>query len=285
MFKRFFSWFSKPFPFFETLREKLTLPVYVGLSVAVILILFNPSQNFENLDLQIFKVISYALIAFGVSATFNIFLPLLFKTFFEIDRWNVWKIILFTVLKIMIIGVANASFAYYFDNLSANINFLNFFWNVLVHTFIIAVVPVVILVFWLEKFFYKKHFRIANATSEKIRSLESKIPENNFFEFDNFRIALDALYYIKSEGNYSTFFYMSEGEVRKKMIRISLKDVEDKFDSQNQFVRCHKSYIVNLEKIQKVEGNARRYNFLLDEQGMVVPVSRSFPKTLLSEID
>lgn len=283
MFKKFVSWLAKPFPFFETLKEKLILPVYIGLLVALILILFNPSNNSDNLNLQILKIVFYAVIAFSVSAGFNIILPLIFKSFFDIERWTVWKIILFTILKVLAIGVTNAVFVFYFDNLGGNIHFFNLLWRVLLSTLTVAVIPVFGLFFFLEKFFFTKHYRIAAAADIRITDLNAKETTNEFFVYDNFKITLDKLYYVKSEGNYSSFFYQNDETVNKKLIRITLKEIEDRIQ-QNSFVRCHKSYIVNLNKVRKVEGNARTYNFFLDEPGMVIPVSRNFPKSFVSHV-
>lgn len=64
------------------------------------------------------------------------------------------------------------------------------------------------------------------------------------------RIALRDIYYISAEANYVNIYL----ETQKYLIYITLKDMEEKIRSP-QFLRVHRSYIVNLQKIIAVDGN------------------------------
>ena len=91
--------------------------------------------------------------------------------------------------------------------------------------------------------------------------------------------------FIKSDGNYSTVYLKKGDELRKKMIRNTLKSLENELINMEKIVRCHKSYIVNLNKVKQVTGNARGYNFILEGLEMTIPVSRNFPKSYFKEIN
>lgn len=65
-------------------------------------------------------------------------------------------------------------------------------------------------------------------------------------------------------------------------MRITLKKVAKILEQYPQFVRCHRSYLVNKYQILKVEGNARSLQVYFKQIDNVVPVSRSFPKELLT---
>jgi hypothetical protein len=279
------EWLNKPFPFFETFKEKIAVPFYIGISVMLILILFNPSRNFDHFDIQMLKIFAYAFIAFGVSFIFNAALPIIFSQFFDIDRWCIWKTIVFTLGKFLTIGAINAVFAFYFDNPSGNIHFVSFLFSILYHTFIVAFIPVVLFIFWLEKRFYKKHYQIALKADKELHEHFNVVSSNTNFEHDGLTVPLNSIYYVKSDGNYSSIFFEKDNTISKTLLRITLKEIEEKVATKNILVRCHKSYIVNLQKVIKVEGNARRYNFYLDKLNDAIPVSRSLSKSIIEELN
>lgn len=277
------SWLKKPFPFYANMREKITIPLYIGLSIALILILFNPSRNAEHLHIQSYKILAYVFIAFITAATFNTAIPPLFPALFHVDRWNIGKMVVFTGVKLLAIGAANALFAFYFDNPSENQHFLPFLLHVIYCTVIVAVIPVLLFIFILEKRFYKKHYRLALAADEQVHRMTKEPKSDKQFVHEAFTVPLAAIWYLKSEGNYTTFCYEKDGEVKKTLIRILLKEVEQQVASKD-LVRCHKSYMVNLKMVGKVEGNARQCCFHLKNHNITIPISRSLSKSLSSEV-
>lgn len=280
MLKRISIWLNKPFPFYENLKEKLLIPLYIAISVILILVVFNPARNVDFLNIQIFKVFAYALIAFGVSSFFNIALPKIFNTFFDIEQWNILKVFVFILAKLLVIGLINAVFAFYFDNPSNNIHFIHFLISVLYFTFIVSLVPVIIFIFWLEKRFYKKHYRTSQIVNQRIHDLQQEKPKEEYFEYDSFKISLSSILFVKADGNYCTFYFEKGNSISKTLIRITLKEVENRINTTT-IVRCHKSYMVNLHKIDKIEGNARRYNCTFLKVNVSIPISRTLSKILI----
>jgi|GEM_PF-1875282 Response regulator of the LytR/AlgR family len=270
-------WLKWPFPFYTNMREKITIPLYIGLSIALILILFNPSRNAEQLHIQLYKILVYVFIAFITAATFNTTIPPLFPSLFHVNRWNIGKMVAYTGVKLLAIGAANALFAFYFDNPSENQHFLPFLLHVIYYTVIVAVIPVLLFIFILEKQFYKKHYRLALAAGKQFQRMTNEPESDKQFVHEGFTIPLAAIWYLKSEGNYTTFCYKKDGEVKKALIRILLKEVEQQIASKD-LVRCHKSYMVNLKMVGMVEGNARQCCFHLKKINITIPISRSLSK-------
>lgn len=87
-------------------------------------------------------------------------------------------------------------------------------------------------------------------------TIESK-PENREADFINlkadykiYKVKLDDILFIEGLKEYVTF----HTESRKYIVLESLKNLEIKLPS-NKFIRVHKSYIVNIEKIDSLYGN------------------------------
>jgi LytTr DNA-binding domain len=119
----------------------------------------------------------------------------------------------------------------------------------------------------------------ANVTSNEIIAKEEKIlnikDTNNRVELT---INLNQLYFFKASDNYIEIFYRNatntEGPLRM-VIRNSLKDIENQFLDVPQLFRCHKAYIVNIEKVTEINGNAKGYFLTLEHIEEKIPVSRS----------
>jgi DNA-binding LytR/AlgR family response regulator len=61
-------------------------------------------------------------------------------------------------------------------------------------------------------------------------------------------IDLEKLLFIQSTDNYVSVFYLKDDNVRKELVRTSLKKLEDDLQG-TPVARCHRSYMVNLKKI------------------------------------
>ena len=68
------------------------------------------------------------------------------------------------------------------------------------------------------------------------------------------------------------------------MLRCRTSDIEKSLEGTSM-VRCHRSYIVNIRKIQFVgEEHRMRYIKLDDESLKQIPVSKSYYESLLSKL-
>lgn len=92
--------------------------------------------------------------------------------------------------------------------------------------------------------------------------------------YDLVRITLSDLCYVQSEGNYLTFFEKD----KKTVTRMTMTDALNTLPSE-YFFKVHKSYVVNLNHVQKVE----RHQLQVDED-TYVPISGNYHSTLMDEL-
>lgn len=284
------KWLNRPFPFYETYKQKLVMPIILALLIMLVLIILNPSENTDVLPKQFFKVFAYGFITFFSTAFFNIILPEIFPQVFETEKWNVQKTLIFIFLSVVAIGITNAIFAFKFDNPNNNPHILPFLIAVLNKTAAIGFFPTIILVFYGERSLYKKnHLRALQIIKELNKEKQTKQRQTNTYSFakntkDEIKISENKLLYIKSEGNYCLLFYKKKTIILKHLIRSSLKEIEQILSNSDHFLRCHKSYIINLRKIYDVTGNAKGYIFHLNEPEYKIPASRNLSKSLIKNI-
>ena len=86
---------------------------------------------------------------------------------------------------------------------------------------------------------------------------------------------IEDLLYIESADNYSSILFKKEGKREKELLRSSLSRLETQIENP-RVVRCHRSYIVNLDHVISVTGNAQGYKLHLGDSGDTIPVARKY---------
>lgn len=105
---------------------------------------------------------------------------------------------------------------------------------------------------------------------------------NRFIQFisendsDNFRILVSDLVYIKSADNYIEIGYNEGNEVKKRLIRSTLKNAEQQLMEYNNFIRTHRTSIVNIQYLEKLNKNFNTYWLSLINSKESIPVSRQY---------
>ncbi len=95
-------------------------------------------------------------------------------------------------------------------------------------------------------------------------------------------VKLDNLYYIESQDNYIKIFYTNNNVMRNYMLRCKLKTVEESF-SGSPLVRCHRSYIINSNKIRVVRKEKDGLYIDMDYDNITpIPVSKAYIERIKS---
>lgn len=94
-------------------------------------------------------------------------------------------------------------------------------------------------------------------------------------------IKLDNLYYIKAEDNYTIVNYTKNGILSRYMIRCKIQTIEDTF-SNTPLMRCHRTYIVNTQKIKVLRHESDGFYMDFDFDGIdPIPVSKTYTQAVV----
>ena len=94
----------------------------------------------------------------------------------------------------------------------------------------------------------------------------------------------DDLYFITAANNYIKVYFIkdagkngngTQGKPSYSIIRMTMKKAEEALEIWPCFFRCHRAYIINLDKVEHVEGNAQGYKVRLINTEESIPVSRN----------
>ncbi len=280
------KYLNKPFPFIEQTNHKIIASLLFSAFVYVFLIVFQP---FNISNIQYYKpifILGFFAITFFVLLFSLLLIPYFFGKYFNPDNWTIKKNLVFTSLIILIITVLNWLYnSTVGENITTQFSLLYFIFI----TVSVGAFPVVLLNFLVEKYLNKRNQNIADSFNTNIdeqnRSNNSKIitiiSENNN---ESIKIDLDQLLCIKSEGNYVNIFYKINGGIERKLIRNSISKILEQLMIFKQINRCHRSFVVNFDNVESISGNARNFNLQIKNLDFPIPVSRSFPKHLISQI-
>lgn len=96
-------------------------------------------------------------------------------------------------------------------------------------------------------------------------------------ENQNERLSVDAadIAFLEAQDNYVQVFYVDKGVLQRRMLRTTLRKMEDTLTDFPAFFRCHRTYVVNFDRVEKVSGNAQGYRLHFTGIIETVPVSRS----------
>ena len=101
-----------------------------------------------------------------------------------------------------------------------------------------------------------------------------------------FSINSGNLYFLESDDNYIQVWYINtDGEMKQYMLRCKLKTIEESF-TDSDLVRCHRKYVVNIDKVATLRFEGGGYFIDLDRKGLdPIPVSKSYEETVLSRFN
>jgi hypothetical protein len=279
------SFLNKPFPRSETHGSHWRSALVTGTIVFAFLFIFRPFGMYRFETLQI----AWITAGYGIITAFMVLLNVylwaaLFPEWFREEKWTTGKEILFILWIIFCIGLANAFYSVYIFNDTVSWSYLirfQFF------TILVSLIPVTVNVFTLQLVFTQRNLKAALELTGKMhhkQRLEASPGVEVLLQSENrkeeFRVAASDLIFITSADNYIEIHYLKADQEKKKLLRGTLKGARDDLRSLTAFYRCHRAFIVNLDRVISVTGNSQGYRLRLKGTDEEIPVSRNLKEEL-----
>lgn len=275
----------QPFPVVTEPALKWRMSIFLGLFVTLFLWLFKPFGLHNVSESWVF--VGYGLIT-TLIVLFNLFiLPKIFPRFYNEENWTGFKELVVTLWNILIIGLGNLLFSVALGFFRLDISTLIYFQLI---TLAVAVLPVLAMILLRQNTLLKKNLAETQKISAELPNVPHETHPDEKITFvsdvvnDTFQTLADNLLYITSSDNYIEIFYLENGALKKKLQRNTLKKAETILVNDKQFFRCHRMYIVNLDKVENVSGNAQGYKLHLQGSPEQIPVSRNLNKTITERL-
>lgn len=273
----FIESFSRPMATSVMSLKGLIFAVVVGLFVAILAVGVQPFglSEFSHFNKTLY-LIGFGVVAFVGMLIAKFALPFVLKGFYNEETWTVGRQVIHVAFILLLISVLMIVYSN-----TMKIKEFDFFDAVIVLA--IGIVPAIILSITQQKVYQNKFIANAENINRNLDNLSFPQPKQVFPVMvfgKQLSIVPNQLIYAETSATTSTFYYQTLTGIEKKTINLSLAEVEKELATYPQFVRLHENFIVNLNGIQKVEGNARGYKLNLARVSEEIAVVRKYQGVL-----
>lgn len=243
-------------------------------------------------EYKIIILLGYGVVS-SIALSVTLYLiPAFFPKYFEEKNWTLGKHLLNTLLLCFLITIGNGVYSawVYNLNLSWNLFYISLIWVALLAPF-----PIVFFTMWNRNLQLARNLKEATEMnfylSRKISSengeviSEEKESSSGMLVFSGgtremLEVAVDDFLYAEAEGNYvkATYRTGKNGAVIQKLLRATMKQAEETVADYPYIIRCHRAFLVNVQRVVKVDGNSQGYRLRLEGCEEEVPVSRAYAK-------
>ena len=287
MFERLIKKLVEPYPCGFSPGTAVRVGLISGLFVFLFFAFLQPfglSALPDSVRLPLYA--GYGLLCLVLIALNNMAGPRLFPGCFREDKWNVAKHIVFGTWTILTIG-----FACFFLTrgvfTSAGLTLRYVHLSLVVGgALAIGAIPFTILTLIELNLLLRLSSRAAveaNARLEAPHASPGRKPAESAEVTlvaangkDTVRSGVSSLLYVSAQENYVTVHYKKD-KPTEALLRSSITGIEKQLSGfQPAFFRCHRTFIVNVAKIQNVSGNAQGLKLKLEDVALPIPVARRY---------
>jgi hypothetical protein len=271
MSSQFVQRLDRKFPQSYLIRNPLRGSVLMGLLSFIFLALYHPLNVHPN-SVYSFEVTMAIYSASLIPAHWGFVLMLRKIDYFGSARfWTLKKELLAVLFVLTGLGTYIYWMGFWVEGPQGRLNFRTFFDSCRI-TFLLGL---------LLYAFLNASNLVAFVSSENGKDKEGDAEQESLIEIksrlknENLKFYPSQFIYAVSDGNYVVFYLKKEEEIVKMVIRNSMNEVENELSSIPYFVRTHRAYLVNLQKVLQQKGNKLSYRLKLEGIVEEIPVARN----------
>ena len=290
--------------YFNRKRNIATFLVFVYAFAIGFIFLVNPFNvkswvDWEGTDDYVITVLSVVGIGFLVLlASRSLMYILRNKVVLNFKGFLVW-----IAVELAVLSAFYTFFAYLYDPNYKGLGYFDIFPRIFMYVALILLVPYIFS--WMYaalkvKNEQEKYEKERTALSDDDKSDMSKSisetelllkdqpdSKHNILNFNDDKgqlklsVDIDNLLYVESADNYVNIYYSNKGKFSRFMLRSTLKSIEDTF-SECDLVRCHRSYVVNFNKVKVLRKEKSGLFLDLDfANSPEIPVSKTYAESVI----
>lgn len=261
------------------MKEELALFLSLGFGVFLFVLFFQPFQldifDFNN---RLIFVAGLGAIVFVFVVLVRVVFPWLIQKYDRGDNETLFSSFMGGLIIFVMSAVAFAFYLYYVG--SVDISFYIMF-----KVALICLAPPVALRLYdtykelkLQNKSLLKDIEIAEKQVEKYEEddLNKSIEFISGYSAENLNLLVADIVFVKSADNYVEIAYTEFGVFKKKLIRNTLKNIEQQLKPYRSFIRCHRICIVNMHHIEKLGKDANSQWLTIKNHDELLPVSRQY---------
>jgi hypothetical protein len=277
---RISRWLNKRYPQNYIIKNPYAGAMFFVLFCVLFVIVYKPlqvhSSRFFSYELTV--AVYCMLVALPLIGLVRILKRIRF--FSNPDDWTMLKEIIFIITWLLGMGITVYFAGFLLETSGSRWN-LPTFLNSLTSSFLIGIVPLLfftiinyryLFVTDIIKSFSTENNPVLPEKSEELIRIGSRLKKEELEFYPGQFI------YAESDGNYIVFHLNVENQIKKKVIRNSINNIEQQLSAIPFLYRTHRAFIINLKKVSSQKGNTLGYRLRLSGTDTEIPVSRQKAK-------
>lgn len=266
------SWLNKRIAFTKSWAQTILIGLAMAAVLVFVLIFLQPFDTYyheaPNKNLQ--------LAGYGPFIFFPVLLIHLFEKWMyrlQSRKWFIWNEAVFIFLTIFLMISASYLYNYlYINRLPLSFSSWWSFMQGIGLPFVVFLAPFYI--YMRSRFGVIEKQRVANETKKVTITGQNKK--------ESLVMLPEQFVYAQSQQNYAVVFYKTaDQELDKKMLRITLAQLNDQIPSA---IQVHRSFLINPDYLKELKGNARKRFVELEWIQAPIPVSQKYYKNLKKQL-
>jgi len=269
------KYLSQPYPLEENVW-KIIIPI--SLFIGLFMVIFQPfGLNNLQVDYKIFVLAGYGLVTFLIQVIDLFIMPLLLPGLYRSDRWTVLKEIVNLTWILFTVGLGNMVYSSFTMGFELNLNNIIIFQA---YTLAIGIIPITALTLIKQGYLKRKNEDTARAINDTLvphaptGHSEQSVYLTGESQKEELTVHAGDIHFIRSDGNYITIGYQKNNRFTQLLLRNTMKYAAEKLAAFPFFYQCHRSWIVNLDRITRVSGNSQGLRVAVENFGEEIPVAR-----------
>ncbi len=263
-----FEFLDKPYPFDNILNAFLRIGFGIALGLFLFILFFQPFE-LDNADVNnyILTIAGFSGITFLLIGILQIILPWSFPKKLNRKNWDLKREIILQFLLWVLNSVAWAFYIVYIAQVKLSM-YLE------VKIVILSMAPPLIILFTKEIRSLRMQVDGLKVRHREKRQEHIELVSENRAE--KLALASSELIFVKSSENYVEIQSFAGGTITKKLLRTTFKSIEDQLKPFSQMIRCHRSYIINMDHIIRLHREYGRIFLKMNGLEEDIPVSRQY---------
>jgi hypothetical protein len=274
---------QQPYPGYSGARKGLAICAVVALCVWGVLFLLKPfGLHRLPANTLAWHALVYAGATFTIATVFTILLPCWLPKWYAEEKWNVRRELLLMLLMVITIAVANLFINSILVKGGISFKELLRFMGI---TLSVGILPLSIAIIFKQRSLYQKYRQAAEILNRQLKEetasaatpiIQDALQLTGDNQQERIQLLPRQLLLISTADNYVAIVHLENNQSQSVLFRGTLKKMESDLQTHPQFIRCHRSHIVNLDAVRRVTGNAQGYKLELDGWPEPIPVGRQY---------
>ena len=272
--------FQKPIPPYLNEKQNIVrLILFTSLFALVFINIYSPFGADRLFHLTRLEFFTYSSLTILTGVLVVVFSRILMYQVCKRHIITIWQYLIWIFAEILLMALFYALFEKFF--LKDTRIFTDLVRISSRHTALVLLLPYSILLLYFSWHDKKEQIdRLADvqAFSYNTRNMIPFYDDKGILKFS---IKRENLLYLESAENYVSICYLNKDKVSKYLLRDTLKKIEENF-SWTEIIRCHRSYMVNFEKVKVIRKDKDGLKLEFDNPYVTdIPVSKTYVNSVM----